>query len=105
MSRLEQDRDRVVSDPRFNQRLVRATMEGQERFAGSNDKKGRKSEQLRGQDERFVQDWIKKQSELNLRPKQRFDLALKRGNDTDVRFIFNHWDDLEQFGYRVGTHT
>ena len=69
------------------------------------DPKAEKSELRKRKDERFVQGWIKNQSELNLDPKQRFNLALRRGNDMDIQLISNEMDDAEKFGYRVETHT
>ena len=65
------------------------------------DRKAENSKRRKRKEERFVQGWIKNQSELNLDPKQRFNLALRRGNATDILMISNEMDDAERFGYRV----
>ena len=65
------------------------------------DRKAEKSERRKRIEGQFLGDWINRQSELNLDPKKRFDLALRRGNDEDIQWISNEMDDAERFGYRV----
>ena len=65
------------------------------------DRKAEKSERRKRIEAKFAQDWINRQSELNLDPKQRFNLALRRGNDTDIQLISDEINDAEKFGYRV----
>lgn len=105
MSRLEQIRSRIDGTAFFNQKMIKNMQERKKRLDGDTQSKGYKAEQRRAQDEKFVRDWINKQSELNLDPKKRFDLALKRGNGKDVEFIFDHLDDIGKFRYRVDTYT
>ena len=65
------------------------------------DRKAEKSAWRKREEDEFVQGWIKNQSELNLDPKQRFNLALRRGNDMDIQLISDEIGDAERFGYRV----
>ena len=69
------------------------------------DRKAEKVKRRRMKEEEFSQDWIRKQSELNLAPEKRFKLALKRRNDEDIQLLLNNYDDFEAFGYRVDRFT
>lgn len=104
MSKLEVGRFVSGSDPRDNQARLRTIRESQERIFGDPKSKEGKAGERRARDEEFARDWINRQSELNLSPRQRFELALKRGNNDDVKFLFSHMDDMTRFGYETDTY-
>lgn len=75
-------------------RLIRSS-------GGGKNKKAQRAGKRRAKDEKFTQDWIKRQSESNLSPKARIDLALARGSDADVQFLAQNIDDIEEAGYCI----
>lgn len=106
MKQLEVIRARAGIPPEFNQRASKALFEQQKRSTGSNvSKKAQRAEERRAKDQQFVEGWINRQSELRLSPKDRSELALKRGSDSDVEFLFDNIGDLEGFGYQVDVYT
>lgn len=73
--------------------------------------KERKEKKQQLEDEQFALDWIRKQSELNTEPKERFEQALEHNicsgikDKKNVGLLFHNDDDFEAFGHRVDRFT